>query len=89
MGNAATVQADQFEKLKAEFESKKDTLSDEQLFNHMKTYYEGLTTAASQAPGAAPAATDTAPVATSEGTKTETPTTPAVAAEGAAAENPP
>ncbi len=42
MGNAASVQPDQFEKLKAEFESKKDTLSDEELFNHMKAFYETL-----------------------------------------------
>jgi hypothetical protein len=56
MGNTATVQADQFEKLKVEFESKKDTLSDEQLFNHMKSYYEGITNAASQPAADAPTA---------------------------------
>lgn len=50
MGNTAGVQADQFEKLKAEFESKKDTLSDEELFNHMKTFYENLTAAAAAEP---------------------------------------
>lgn len=76
MGNAASVQADQFEKLKAEFESKKDTLSDEQLFNHMKTYYESLTSAS---------ASDPAPAA-SEATQSETPSQPT---EGAAAESPP
>lgn len=48
MGNTAGVQADQFEKLKAEFESKKDTLSDEELFNHMKTFYENLIASSSQ-----------------------------------------
>jgi hypothetical protein len=42
MGNAASVKPEDFEKLKAEFESKKDTLSDEDLFSHMKTFYENL-----------------------------------------------
>lgn len=42
MGNAASVQPEQFEKLKAEFELKKDTLNDEELFNHMKVFYENL-----------------------------------------------
>eukprot|EP00604_Paraphysomonas_vestita_P003487 CAMPEP_0174821348 /NCGR_PEP_ID=MMETSP1107-20130205/6918_1 /TAXON_ID=36770 /ORGANISM="Paraphysomonas vestita, Strain GFlagA" /LENGTH=67 /DNA_ID=CAMNT_0016038265 /DNA_START=85 /DNA_END=288 /DNA_ORIENTATION=+ len=51
MGNAASVQPEQFEKLKAEFESKKDSLSDEELFNHMKSFYENLI-GQSQAQGA-------------------------------------
>jgi hypothetical protein len=59
MGSTASIQSEQFEKLKVEFESKKDTLSDEELFNHMKVFYEALTAATATAtaePSATPAA---------------------------------
>ena len=60
MGNAASIQPDQFLILKAEYEAKKDTLSDEELFNYMKTIHDGLI-ASSQA-----TTTTTAAASTSE-----------------------
>lgn len=46
MGNAAAISSEHFEKMRAEFEEKKGSLSDEELFNHMKAFYEGLQAAA-------------------------------------------
>jgi hypothetical protein len=63
MGSTASIQSDQFEKLKAEFETKKDTLSDEELFNHMKVFYEGLTQLQTQTT-VTPVAETAQPVAT-------------------------
>jgi hypothetical protein len=60
MGSTASIQSEQFEKLKVEFESKKDTLSDEELFNHMKVFYEALTAATPATATAEPSATPAA-----------------------------
>jgi hypothetical protein len=62
MGNAAGISSEHFEKMRAEFEEKKGSLSDEELFNHMKAYYEGLQAAAAAAPGAAAEASAAPPV---------------------------
>lgn len=42
MGNGASIPPEMFEKMRAEFEAKKGSLSDEALFNHMKTFYDNL-----------------------------------------------
>ena len=68
MGNSAAIPAEHFEKMRAEFESKKGSLSDEELFNHMKDFYESL-----QAAGAAAATGETPTEATpSEAAPVET-----------------
>jgi len=42
MGNAASVRPELFSAMKMEYESKKASMSDEQLFAHMKAFHDEL-----------------------------------------------
>lgn len=46
MGNAASVKPEFFSAMKAEYEAKKDTMTDEELFAHMKAHHDKLQTTA-------------------------------------------
>ena len=42
MGNAASVRPDLFVAMKNEYESKKNDMTDEELFSHMKNFHDKL-----------------------------------------------